>query len=165
MTATKPTLYLLCGKIAAGKSTLAQRLAENEATVLIAEDHWLAALYTDQMSTGQDYVTYAAKLRAVLAPHIVELLAAGVSVVLDFQANTVESRAWMRGILDQADADQQLHVLSPPDEVCLSRLRARNAKGEHPFAVTEAQFHRFAKHFVPPSPEEGFNVIVHTDAM
>ena len=39
------TLFLLCGKIAAGKSTLARRLAERPATLLIAMDHWMSLLF------------------------------------------------------------------------------------------------------------------------
>ena len=37
-----PTLHLVCGKIAAGKSTLANRLANAPATVLISEDYWMS---------------------------------------------------------------------------------------------------------------------------
>ena len=99
-----------------------------------------------------------------MGPHIASLLSAGVSVVLDFQANTVESRRWMRGIIDRTGADHRLHVLAPPDEVCLSRLKERNASGLHPFTVTEEQFHKISAHFVPPSPEEGFNLIIHDEA-
>jgi predicted kinase len=40
------TLYLLCGKIAAGKSTLARRLAARPATLLISEDHWTSNLFS-----------------------------------------------------------------------------------------------------------------------
>lgn len=156
-----PTLHLLCGKIAAGKSTLAARLAEDEATVLIAEDAWLHALYGEQMARPTDFVRCSAKLRAAMAPHIASLLRQGLSVVLDFQANTVESRAWMRGIVEATGAAHTLHLLDPPDAVCLNRLRARNASGTHPFTVTEAQYHRFAKHFVPPGPEEGFTIHRH----
>lgn len=158
---TTPTLHMLCGKIAAGKSTLASRLADNEATLLFAEDDWLSALFADEMQSTRDYMRCAAKLRSILGPHIVSVLNAGVSVVLDFQANTVESRAWMRGILDQTTASHQLHVLVPPDEVCLERLRARNASGTHPFAVTEAEFHKVSKYFVPPTEEEGFDLVMY----
>lgn len=165
---TRPTLHLLCGKIAAGKSTLAARLAqgagtEEAGTVLIAEDVWLDRLFGDRMSTGADYVACAARLRAAMAPHIVALLQAGVSVVLDFPANTVENRAWMRVLIDESGADHRLHVLVAPDRVCLDRLAARNARGDHPFAVSEAQFHRFSRHFTPPDPAEGFT-LVHHDA-
>jgi len=154
---------MLCGKIAAGKSTLAAHLAQAEATVLIAEDAWLAALFADQMSSGPDYVRCAAKLRTIMGPHIAALLNAGVSVVLDFPANTLETRAWMRGILHGTGAAHRLHVLMPPDAVCLARLRARNAEGNHAFAATEAQFHRFSKHFVEPTLDEGFDLIRYED--
>ncbi len=164
MPAAKPTLQLLCGKIAAGKSTMAATLADAPATVLISEDEWLAALFSEEMSSAKDYVRCASKLRKIMGPHIASLLNAGMSVVLDFQANTVESRAWMRNILDQTDADHRLHVLTPTDEVCLARLRARNASGDHAFSVTEAQFHQISRHFALPTPDEGFHVVIHDQA-
>jgi len=164
MTLSKPTLYLLCGKIAAGKSTLAARLASPENTVLIAEDAWLAALFADEMQKPKDYQRCAQKLRAAMTPHIVALLREGMSVVLDFQANTVESRSWMRGLLDHTDVDHQFHVLMPPDDVCLERLRIRNASGQHPFMVTEEQFHHISAYFNPPTADEGFHLIVHDTA-
>ena len=157
-------LHMLCGKIAAGKSTLAAQLAQSEGAVLIAEDAWLGALFGERMTTPRDFMRYSAKLRAAMGPHVVALLNAGISVVLDFQANTVDSRAWMRGILDQTGAAHRLHVLTPPDEVCLARLHARNAGGGHPFAATEAQFHQVSRHFVPPSPDEGFEIVPYDSA-
>lgn len=156
-----PTLHMICGKIAAGKSTLAAKLGAANGTLILSEDDWLAALFADQMTTGADYVRCAAKLRAVVAPHVAQLLNTGLSVVLDFPANTVENRTWMRSILDETKASHQLHVLDVPDEVCLARLRARNATGAHAFSATEVQFHRFTSHFAPPTPEEGFQIVRH----
>ncbi|WP_323782735.1 ATP-binding protein [Thalassovita sp.] len=161
MSLTSPALHMLCGKIAAGKSTLSSRLAGLDGTVLIAEDEWLNALFAEEMATAKDYVRCASKLRQAMGPHVSALLNAGVSVVLDFPANTVENRNWMRGILEATGAAHQLHVLDVPDEVCLARLRARNAQGDHPFAATEAQFRQFSKHYVAPSAEEGFNIVLH----
>lgn len=163
MSVTSPTLHMLCGKIAAGKSTLASRLAGADRTVLISEDDWLNAVFADRMSSASDYVRCASKLRNIMGPHIASLLQAGVSVVLDFPANTVENRDWMRGIFEAAGARHQLHLLDPPDQTCLARLRARNALGDHPFVVAEAQFHRFSKYFVAPSPDEGFNIVLHRE--
>jgi hypothetical protein len=45
-------------------------------------------------------------------------LGAGLSVVLDWPANTVAGRAWMRGIFEAAGAEHKLHFLDVPDEVC-----------------------------------------------
>jgi hypothetical protein len=50
-----PTLYLLFGKIAAGKSTLARRLAARPATLLISEDHWVSNLFSGDLRTTDDY--------------------------------------------------------------------------------------------------------------
>jgi len=159
MASNAPTLHLICGKIAAGKSTLAARLGCAPNTVVISEDDWLSALFADEIKTGQDYVRFATKLKAVIGPHVADLLNAGLSVVLDFPANTVEFRRWMHGILEATDADHVLHVLDVPEDVCLARLRARNSAGDHAFAANEEQFRRFSEFFVPPSPEEGFNVV------
>ncbi|MEL6169143.1 MAG: ATP-binding protein [Pseudomonadota bacterium] len=156
-----PTLHMLCGKIGSGKSTLASQLASRPSTVMLSEDTWLGALFSDQMSTPNDYMRCAAKLRGIMGAHVGSMLTAGVSVVLDFPANTPETRVWMRGILDGTHALHELHVLDVPDEVCLARLHARNAQGDHPFAVSEAQFHLFARHYVPPTPGEGFTIVRH----
>lgn len=156
-----PTLHLLCGKVASGKSTLATKLARVDGAVVIAEDAWLNALYSDQMSSISDYVRCAAKLRKVMGPHVASLLNEGISIVLDFQANTIEARSWMRDILEQTKASHKLHVLDVSDEICITRLRARNAADDHPFAPTEEQFSQLSKHFNLPSQDEGFDIIIH----
>ncbi|WP_311201421.1 ATP-binding protein [Sulfitobacter sp. M368] len=158
-----PTLHMLCGKIAAGKSTLANQLGQAPRTVLISEDEWLAALFPGQLNTLDDYIAHSRHLRTIMGPHVTGLLSAGVSVVLDYPANMVRTRAWMREIIRTSGAAHVMHLLDPPDAVCLKRLRKRNAQGDHAFAATEAQFHQFAKFFEPPQPEEGFEVVVHQD--
>lgn len=161
MSPTPPTLHLLCGKAASGKSTLAAQLAGQDRTVLISEDDWLGALYSDQMGSLSDYVRCASNLRKIMGPHVLSLLDAGVSVVLDFPANTVETRKWMRAILERTQAAHVLHLMDVTDETCLARLKARNVQGDHPFTITEDQFHRLAAHYMPPSPDEGFTIQVH----
>jgi predicted kinase len=156
-----PTLYLLCGKIAAGKSTLANRLAARPATLLISEDHWTSNLFAGDLKTIDDYTRLSARLCAAMGPHVVDILQRGLSVVLDFQANTVARRQWMRSLIDQAGVGHELHLLDVPDELCKRRLEERNASGSHPFQVSDADYDLFTSYFVPPGPDEGFNVIVH----
>lgn len=164
MLSETPTLHMLCGKIASGKSTMAARLEAAPGTVLVAEDVWLDALFAEEMHSLKDYVRFSSALRKIMGPHVVTLLNAGMSVVLDFPANTVKQRAWMSEILAGTKAAHQLHVFDVSDEVCLARLRARNAARDHPFAVTEAQFHQFSSHFAAPMAEEGFDLVVHGQA-
>lgn len=156
-----PMLHLLCGKIGSGKSTLAAHLAGQPHTVLISEDAWLAALYPGEIAALPDYLHRAARLRHAMADHVPALLAAGLSVVLDFPANTVAQRAWARGLIDRAGVPHRLHFLDVPDAVCKGRLRDRNARGEHPFNTSDEQFDLISSHFAAPQDSEGFDVVRH----
>ncbi|WP_102783136.1 ATP-binding protein [Thalassospira sp. GB04J01] len=159
-------LHMLCGKIAAGKSTLAAELARKPGTILIAEDEWLSTLFSDQMHSVADYVAVSEKLRRVMGPHISMLLMSGLSVVLDFPANTVKLRCWMRDVFDDVGADHRLHYLNLPEDICMQRLRARNQAGAHQFAASDAQFHQISAWFEPPSDAEGFTIVPYqTDIM
>jgi len=159
MSSARATLHMLCGKIAAGKSTLAKTLAAEANTVLISEDHWLARLYPGEINTVEDYIRSAARLREAISSHITQLLGVGVSVVLDFPANTPRLRQWMRSLFEAVEADHQLYFLDVPDAVCKARLRARNTLGNHEFAASDADFEAITSYFVPPQESEGFNVV------
>jgi predicted kinase len=155
---TGATLHMICGKIAAGKSTLAAELASRPATLLISEDAWLSCLYKDEQKTIDDYVRNSGRLREVMGDHVVALLQAGLSVVLDFPANTPASRQWMRSVFERAGVDHRLHFLDVTDDACKARLRVRNAAGSHAFNATDAEFDLFTSYFVPPSADEGFDI-------
>lgn len=151
-------LHLIAGKIAAGKSTLAARLAQEHGAILLAEDPWTAALWPGEIASLEAYVDRTNRLKSVLGPHVAALLRAGLTVVLDFPANTPRQRAWLRGLFEDAGADHVLHYLDVSDATCKARLRARAAAGDHPYAPSEADFDLFTRHFVPPRAEEGFNI-------
>ncbi len=154
---------MICGKIAAGKSTLAARLADAPVTVLVSEDYWLSRLYGEELKTVADYARYSGRLRNAMGSHIEALLKAGLSVVLDFPANTVSNRQWMRTIFEGAGVEHRLHFLDLPDDVCKARLRQRNAAGTHEYVVSDAEFATITSYFQPPTEQEGFTTIVHRE--
>lgn len=155
------TLHLLCGRIAAGKSTLARQLVQRPATLLIAMDDWMSTLFPTENRTIEDFAALSARLRAAMGPHVVSILGQGISVVMDFPANTVKWRAWLKSLADEAGVAHELHVLDVPDDVCRERLRQRNASGAHPYQVDDATYDQFMRYFVLPEPAEGLNVILH----
>ena len=154
-------LHFISGKMAAGKSTQAARLAETEKAIVISEDEWLATLFKEELKSLEDYIRCTKKLRKAMAPHLVALLQSGQTIVLDFAANTKGQRAWVGSIIKEAQCGHSLHFLDVSDETCLERLKARNAAGEHAFQTTEAQFRQFTALFEPPTEEEGFRIIRH----
>ena len=154
-------LHLFCGKIAAGKSTFAKRLSEHSGALLISEDDWMSALFSPEMRTVDDYVAYSARLRSVMGPHVSALLAGGLSVVLDYPANTRSVRRRMRGIADSSGACPILHYLELPDDTCRARMRRRNAEGSHEFAPSDEQFDLVTRYFDAPQEDEGLPILVH----
>jgi predicted kinase len=159
-----PTLHILCGKIATGKSILAALLSAKPGTVLIAEDALLDILFGDELQTREDYVRCSGRIKAAMQPHIEAFLRAGVSVVLNFPANTLGQRLWFREIVETTGAAHVMHDLDVSDEACLARLRARNSSGDHPFVVTDALFHKITCHFTEPAADEGFRILRHDNA-
>jgi predicted kinase len=156
-----PTLHMLCGKVASGKSTHAARLGAAPATLVVTQDAWMAALYRDDLRSVADYVRLVPRLQAAMGPHIADLLSAGLSVVLDWPANTRKTRAWMRGIIEAANSAHRLHLLDVPDEICLARLSVRNAEGLHEYTVTKEEYLELAQYFERPTTDEGFDLIVY----
>lgn len=156
------TLYLLCGKMAAGKSTLARELADTHDAILLSEDHLLADLYPDEVKDVASYVRCSKRLKRALGPHIVELLGRGVSVVLDFPGNTVRQREWMRELISVAGALHELHYLDVSDAECKSRLTRRaSEQPEHQATDTVEMYDSITAHFKAPTSDEGFEVVRH----
>ena len=64
---TNGTLIFFCGKMGAGKSTLARKVAEEKGAVLISEDDLLSKLYAGKITSVKDYKYYSDKLKPVVS--------------------------------------------------------------------------------------------------
>lgn len=156
------TLHVLCGRIAAGKSTLAKTLARQHKAVLFSEDAQLSTLYGDLIASFSDYLDYAKRLRQLIAPMTIDLLSQGQNVVLDFQANTPKSRQWFQGIYKEAKARHRLHYVTTSTETCRLRLAQRvKESGEKANAIALNEFDAVNRRFVAPEVNEGFNVEIY----
>jgi predicted kinase len=157
---TRPKLIFLCGKMAAGKSTLASELTAREDAVLLAQDAFVEQLFPGLIVDVATYLQYSRRLNAALQPHIRALLAKGLSVVLDFPGNTRGQRAWFRELVDGIDAVLEMHYVVASDALCKRQLKARSAHLPPGTPWTsEAEFDRITAYFQPPGDDEGFTVI------
>ena len=162
---TTPKLIFMCGKMAAGKSTLARDLAQRENAILIVQDDFLESLYPGEIRDIADFVRCSSRVRQALDPHVCTLLSMSISVVLDFPANTKEQRAWFRGIFERANVEHELHFVDASDALCKRQLkdRSKNLPPGAPW-TTDAEFEAITGYFQPPSEDEGFNVVHHERA-
>jgi predicted kinase len=162
MTNSSAKLIFMCGKMASGKSTLARNLAERENAILIVQDEFLDKLFPGEITGIPAFVNSYSHLKDALTPLICALLKKGVSVVLDFAANTKDQRAWFRLLFERTNAVHELHLIDASDTLCKIQLeeRSKHLPTGSPW-TTAAEFESITAHFQSPSEDEGFNVVRH----
>jgi predicted kinase len=159
---TSAKLIFLCGKMAAGKSTLARDLAKRENAILLVQDEFLDTLFSAEITDLPGFVKCSSRLRSALAPHVCALLSRGIPVVLDFPGNTKAQRVWFRELIERANFEHELHFVDASDALCKAQLadRSKSLPVGAPW-TTEADFAAITAYFQPPSEDEHFNVIRH----
>ena len=162
---TSAKLIFFCGKMAAGKSTLARDLAERENAVLLVQDELLDHLFPGEITDIPGYVKYSSRLKNAIGPHVIALLSKGTSVVLDFPGNTKSQRAWFRELFNGANAAHELHFVEASDALCKRQLkeRSKDLPAGTPW-TSDAEFEAITAYFQPPSEDERFNVVRHERA-
>ena len=156
------TLYFFCGKMASGKSTLARTLAVKHSAILLIEDALLEKLYAQEIADIADYIEYSSRLKDAIFGHVKALLSHGVSVVMDFPANTREQREWFKRLLEKTPAYHELHFVDASDALCKQQLGKRSKNKPEGTAFTSAaEFDAITRYFQPPSANEEFNLVIH----
>jgi predicted kinase len=155
-------LIFFCGKMAAGKSTLAKKIMQQQEAILLVQDELLATLFPGEIVDIPGFIEYSSRLKESIAPHLCALLAKDLVVVLDFPGNTRRQRAWFRDLIERSGADHELHYIDVSDELCKQQLRQRSQGLPEGAAFTsDAEFDAITQYFDPPSPEENFNIVLH----
>lgn len=162
MNQNKAILHFISGKLGAGKTTLAKKIANEKQAILISEDIWLEKLFPGMINSLQDYLLYSNRFRAIIAIHVIELLKHGMSVVFDFAGNVPQERQWVKSIIDQAHSSHILHYIVASDDLCRAQYKTRNLNlPEGSKIITDEEFDAINKYFTPPTDAEGFNIQLH----
>lgn len=156
-----PTLILMCGLPASGKTTYGRKLAEETGIVRFCPDEWKADL-------GIDFFDEEArtKLEARLWSLAQQFLKLGHSVILEngFWGRT--ERVELRQQAAKLGADSEIHFFDVPFEELIRRLKIRNkADGYGTVPLTRAHMEDYAKRFQAPNATElalFTKAIVHT---
>lgn len=160
----KGKLMFFCGKMGAGKSTHAKKIAAKTNAVLISEDDWLAAHYPNEITTFDDYLAFSKRIKPFVKAHVQNILNAGTSVVMDFPANTAKQRAWFKELCAEIDIQYEMIFLDISDEQCLQHIAKRNTEQPERAAFdNETVFYQVSRFFEPPLVEEALNIISDKD--
>ena len=158
---SKGTLFFFCGKMGAGKTTKSRELAEARNAVWVSEDEWLEAVYPQKIASINDYIKYSALVRPPMKNLVQSMLTAGINVVMDYPANTIQQRSWFRSIFSEIHASHKLIYIDLPNDLCIERIaKRRSEQPERATTDTAEMFEQVTKYFVAPTSDEGFNSTV-----
>ncbi|MCI8443130.1 MAG: ATP-binding protein [Provencibacterium sp.] len=149
-------VILICGKICCGKSTYGERLRAQEKAALLSVDELMLALFGQH--AGEKHDDYTARVQAYLYQKSLELLAAGMRVILDWGFWTRESRCFARRFYEKRGIPLEFHYIDISERCWRERLKKRNAavlNGQaNAYFVDEGLSEKFSSLFEAPKREE-----------
>ena len=146
-----PTLFLLIGLPASGKTTLARELEREHAALRLTPDEWMLPLFGAGESGDRRWVLESELLWGVAA----RALTLGVNVVLDYGLWSRSERDEFRARGAALGARVELRVLDLPLGELWRRLEARNRElPPSTFQISREELEAFSALFERPTAEE-----------
>jgi predicted kinase len=102
-----------------------------------------------------------AGIEAHLRARLLELVAHGVDVVLDFSFWSRRMRDDYRALLASSGVVPETVYLATDRYTVLARMRERRGEHSDDFVLPEAVVAQYFDHFEPPTPDEGPLQVIH----
>ena len=153
----EPKVILLCGKIASGKTHYAAALREREKAVILSCDALTFALFDGNLGDAHD--TMSKRIWQYLYARSLDLLAVGVSVILDWGFWTNQNRKDISDYFASHGVDYEWHYIDIDDELWHKYIKERNQKitegnGGSDFYVDKGLFNKVQSLFEVPEKSE-----------
>lgn len=151
----EPTIHVMCGLVAAGKTTLARELSLELPAVRLSRDEWMLRLQGGRYDESA-YVERLGTCTELMWDVALQVVAAGASVVLDWNFWSRERRADARHRAEAAGIHVVVEWLDVPAEDAVARARRRSGnKPTDSHEVDEEGVLHLSSIFEPPAPTNG----------
>ena len=151
----RPTAHLMCGLVAAGKSTYARRLAAERRAFYASLDAWMLQLHGIRFHEPE-YGPLADRCRLQIWSVAEQILRLGHDVVLDWNSMHPERRRVWKDRIEAAGFPVHLHYIDVSVETAITRAAERAAGGDPTsYVLSDDDVRQHATIFVPPTPDEG----------
>ena len=146
-------VIMTCGLICCGKSTYARKIRAQSNAVILSIDDITLTMFPD--GAGNMHEIYVMRAEKYLLELSLQILQAGVNVILDWGLWTKNTRDRIRGFYASHNAIQtELHYLRITPEEWSKRISKRNAAGESAYYVDEGLLEKAKSLFEEPSEDE-----------
>ncbi|MGD9958600.1 AAA family ATPase [Nocardioides sp.] len=144
-------VIFMCGPSGAGKSTYAQGL-EQDGMVRLSFDAeaWKRGIFVVPFPPG-----VREDIEAHLRARLLELVAHGIDVVLDFSFWSRQMRSDYRRLLEPTGVVPETVYLATDRATVLERVRARRTSHPDDYLLDDDLAAHYFDHFEPPTPDEG----------
>lgn len=149
------TLHMMVGLPGSGKTTEAKRLEQLYHALRLTPDEWQYCLFGHDIG-DQEHDARHTRVEELMWNVAVQVLKAGVDVILDFGFWTKSERDAFRRKAHAFGAASRIHYMGVPKDVIWERLSIRNqTAGENAvFYVGRKEFDEWSGLFEIPSKEE-----------
>ena len=152
----KPTVYVLCGFIGAGKTTFAKKLEETTGAVRITKDEWLIRLIGND-PTIDGYEGFDHRICELSRDVAFQLAEKGIDVIIDEGVWAKEQRDKLRRRIEDIGAQAVLYFLDTPIETMRERVARRNMNPtKDSFKISGELLDGYLKYWQPPGEDEGY---------
>lgn len=152
---------LICGKIACGKTTVAEKLRDEGRRVILSVDEITLSLFDENL--GDQHEIICARAQGYLFEMSLKLIEKGVSPILDWGFWTKKSRDEAEAFFASRNIPVRWHYVCPAERERLKRIDKRNALSKEgktqAYFVTDAIFQKCEELF--ETPEDGRMDVIH----
>ncbi|MDF2566978.1 MAG: hypothetical protein K0R90_434 [Oscillospiraceae bacterium] len=149
-------VIILCGKIASGKTTYANKLKKKQNAVILSYDDLMLTLYDGCLGDRHnETVNRISQYFFPLAQNIVSL---GIDAILDFGFWRKTEREDAREYFESRRIPSELHYITVPEHRRLSQLESRNQSlkdsTERVYLIDSELCERLDQNFEEPTQNE-----------
>ncbi len=149
-------LILICGKICSGKTTYAKSLLKEMRGILLSCDEITLSLFGQ--SIGENHDEIVDRTMKYLFNKSLEVLSAGINVVMDFGFWQRTDRREANDFYRQHGVTPQWHYVDVADDVWRVNLKKRNealtAGANNDYYIDDNIAHKFWRMFEEPTQDE-----------
>ena len=146
-------VFLICGKICSGKSTLAQKLAKESSAVILSCDEIMTLF--PQPEGDEAYAAVSEKVKACLLNKAAQIASCGANVILDWGFWRRKERAEISAFFAENQIPFTWYYLDIPDSAWRENIARRNARpGPSDYFVDEGLLQKCIRRFETPGEEE-----------
>jgi len=156
----KPTAYLICGFIGAGKTTFAKKLEKETSAIRFTKDEWIIKIFGNNPRQIQNFKKYDDRICDLSTEIAFQCLDKGLDTIIDDGFWFKSQRKQIIKELENMGVEVKMYFVSCPIDVMKKRTIGRNdLDSKSAFKIDEKMFNKYLLYWEQPQEDEDFILI------